>query len=212
MQSVKGQQMIKSISPIYKSLGIEESVYEAVGSEFDSVNNIIDDIMLQLFPQTATWGLKYWEQRLGFETNLNEDIDMRRKKVIVKMQTRWPITPKAMATIINTFTDANVQIFENVAPYIFEVDLISQKGFPNDLENVYKTVKRIKPSHLGVKYKLISKTNMNLYYAATTISGEKVRVYPWQPRKIQSSGNIDVAMSSARDIEKVSIYPKKEAK
>lgn len=178
MKSLKGQKMINSISPVYTNSAIEQAVYEAIGSEFDNIDNIINEILQQFFPQTATWGLIFWEQRLGIKVNLNEILEKRRKKVIVKLQTRWPMTPLNMANIIKSYTSADVHITENIAPYTFEVDLLSNNGFPEKLNDLYKTVKRIKPSHQSAEYKLISATNSKFYCATTLISGEIVTVYP----------------------------------
>ncbi|BAH06755.1 YmfQ family protein [Clostridium kluyveri] len=208
MESPRGQQMIKYISPDSQSSAIEQSIYEAIGSEFDNTDSIIDEILKQFFPQTATWGLTWWEKRLGLLTNLSEDIEKRRKKVIVKLQTRWPMTPLNMAKIISTYTNASVHITENVAPYTFQVDLLSSSGFPEDLVELYKTVKRIKPSHQSVKYKMTSVTNMNIYYAAASISGETITVYPWTPREIESRGKINVATAVANNTETITVYPK----
>ncbi|WP_446897410.1 YmfQ family protein [Clostridium sp. LBM24168] len=208
MQSLKGRQMMQYISPALHDSKIEQAIYEAIGSEFDSLEEAVADVKLQLFPQTATWGLAWWEKRLGLQTNLSEDLEKRRKKVIVKLQTRWPMTPLNMANIISTYTSADVHIIENVAPYTFEVDLLSNNGFPEDLIDLYKTVKRIKPSHEGVRYKLTSITNMNIYYAAASISGETITVYPWTPKSIESRGTINLATASANNTETISVYPK----
>lgn len=208
MQSLKGSQMMEYISPALHDSKIEQAVYEAIGSEFDSLENIIEDIKLQLFPQTATWGLTWWEKRLGLQTNSSEDMEKRREKVIIKLQTRWPMTPLNMANIISTYTSTKVVIIENVAPYTFEVDLLSNNGFPEDLVDLYKTVKRIKPSHEAVKYKLTSITNMNIYYAAASIAGETITVYPWTPKSIESRGTINIATASSNNIETTTVYPK----
>lgn len=208
MQSLKGGQMIEHISPVLHNSTIEQAIYEAIGSEFDNLDETVADVKLQLFPQTATWGLAWWEKRLGLQTNLNEDIEKRRKKVIVKLQTRWPMTPLNMANIISTYTSADVHIIENVAPYTFEVDLLSNNGFPQDLVDLYKTVKRIKPSHEGVRYKLTSITSTNIYYAAASIAGETISVYPWTPKSIESRGKINLATASANNTETISVYPK----
>ena len=48
-----------------------------------------DEILRQLHPQTADrWGLTIWEKRLKLVTNLNEDIEKRRRKVITNIQAK----------------------------------------------------------------------------------------------------------------------------
>ncbi|ASN68299.1 putative XkdT-related protein [uncultured Caudovirales phage] len=210
LMSPKGKKMLQSISPIYTKSKIEQAICEAIGYELDSSDELVDEILLQFFPQTATWGLEFWEQRNNLSTNLNEDIEARRAKIIAKMQTRYPINPLTMATILQRYTGADINIIENIAPYTFEVKLTGRQGFPKSLENLYKTVNRIKPSHLSVAYKLIVLTESNLYMGATSFSGETITVYPWMPREISTKGKIDIAMAGIKNTETATVYPRRE--
>ncbi|WP_206152098.1 YmfQ family protein [Clostridium cochlearium] len=210
--SPKGKELISYVSPIYQDSIIEKAIYEAIGQEFDSADELAHEVLLQLFPQTATWGLVFWEQRVGLATNTNEDIKRRRKKVIAKMQTRYPINPKNMAMILKNYTGADILITENISPYTFEVKLTGREGFPKSLEDLYKTVKKIKPSHTSARYKLISIAESKFHIGATTLCGENITVYPWSPKDITSLGKVNVAMGSNTGLENITIYPKKEMK
>lgn len=139
--------MISYVSPIYQHSKIEQAIYEAIGYEFDNADKLSKEVSLQLFPQTATWGLVFWEQRVGLATNLSEDIKKRRRKIIAKMQTRYPINPKNMAMILKNYTAADILITENVAPYTFKV--ISKVDDILDNRNLVYIVNKIKPSHLN---------------------------------------------------------------
>lgn len=210
IKSQKGKELISYISPIYANSKIMQAIFEAIGSEWDNANEISEDILNQLFPQTATWGLSIWEQRLGLITNVTEDLERRRGKVIAKLQTKYPITPKNMAMILKNYTGADISITEGVAPYAFEIKLLGREGFPKSLEDLYKEVKRIKPSHLSVMYKLIVLTESNLYMGATSFSGETITVYPWMPREISTKGKIDIAMAGIKNTETATVYPRRE--
>ncbi len=71
--SKKGREMLLTLSPIYEQSIIMQSLYEAIGSEFDNLELLNKEIELQLFPQSATWGLSFWENRVGLATNLDEE-------------------------------------------------------------------------------------------------------------------------------------------
>lgn len=47
-----------------------------------------DDLLLQLDPCTATWGLDYWEAAQGITTARHLDLDLRRRQVVAKLQGR----------------------------------------------------------------------------------------------------------------------------
>lgn len=207
--SPKGKEMISYISPVYQNSKIEQAIYEAIGSEWDSADELSQEVLLQLHPQTATWGLVFWEQRLGLPTNINEDIE-RRRKVIAKRQSKNIINPERMAIILKNYTGADIKVIENVAPCVFEVKLIGKEGFPKSLDDLYKEVKRIKPSHMSVRYKLISITQSKFYIGATTLCGEEISVYPWSPKEIESKGKVNIAISNNMGLETITLYPKKE--
>lgn len=206
--SPKGKEMIQQITPMYQKSIIEQAIYESIGQEFDNAEELAQEVLLQLFPQTATWGLIFWEQRLGLPTNTNEDIERRRKKVIAKQQSKNIINPERMAIILKNYTGADILITENIAPYTFEIKLTGREGFPKSLEDLYKEVRRIKPSHLSVRYKLIALTESNLYVGATSFTGETITVYPWTPNNIETTGKIEIALAQNAGLETITTYPK----
>ncbi|WP_414836252.1 YmfQ family protein [Clostridium sporogenes] len=202
--------MITYVSPIYEQSRVMQAIFEAIGYEWDVAEGLSHDMLKQFFPQTATWGLIYWEEAVSIVTNLTEGIERRRRKVIAKLQSRYAINPKRMALILKNYTGADVLITENIAPYTFEVKLTGREGFPKSLEDLYKEVKRIKPSHLAVRYKLISITQSKFYVGAATLCGEEIVVYPWSPKEIESKGKVNVAITNNTGVEKITLYPKKE--
>jgi len=210
LNSNNGKKMFDSISPVYKNSIIMKSLFEAIGMEFDTLDNLIEDVKLQLFPQTATWGLKYWEERCGLPTNADEPLQTRRNKVIAKLQSKHIMNPKRMAMVLQKYTGADIKVIENIAPYTFEIDLIGRTTFPKSLEQLYQTVRKIKPSHLAVNYKLISITNSNAYFGAVFQCGEEVSVYPWSQREIITKGKLNIGIGIGEGLEEVNLYPKKE--
>ncbi|MFL8801867.1 MULTISPECIES: YmfQ family protein, partial [unclassified Clostridioides] len=172
---------------MYEQSLIMNSIYEAIGSEFDNLELLNKEIELQLFPQSATWGLSFWENRVGLSTNLDEAIEARRRKVIAKLQSKYIMTPKRMSMILQSYTGANIKINENISPYTFGVELTSTQGFPRDLEDLYKRVNVIKPSHLSVSYKLVSLLKSKTYFAQTTIMSEEITVYPYSSKEVKAN-------------------------
>lgn len=200
--------MITYVSPIYEQSKVMQAIFEAIGYEWDVAESLADDILKQFFPQTATWGLIYWEEAVSIVTNLTEEIERRRRKVIAKLQSRYAINPKRMSLILKNYTGSDIEIIENIAPYTFEVKLTSREGFSKNLDDLYSEVKRIKPSHLSAIYKLIALTESNLYIGSTSFSGEIITVYPWTPNNIETTGNIEIALAQNAGLETITTYPK----
>jgi len=163
INSPKGKQMLTYISPVYSLIEVFKNLFEAIGSEWDDADSLADEVLLQLFPQTSTWGLIFWEQRLGLITNIDEPLERRRRKVIAKMQIKWPMTPERMAIIIKNFIGPELRINDG-KDYIFEAFLNTDNGEKANLEEIMKEINRLKPSHmsyyLGLKYEDNIKTNI----------------------------------------------------
>ncbi|MCR1391900.1 YmfQ family protein [Clostridioides difficile] len=206
--SKKGREMLLTLSPIYEQSIIMQSLYEAIGSEFDNLELLNKEIELQLFPQSATWGLEFWENRVGLSTNLDEAIETRRRKVIAKLQSKYIMTPKRMSMILQSYTGANIKINENISPYTFNVELTSTQGFPRDLEDLYKRVNVIKPSHLSVSYKLVSLLKSKTYFAQTTIMSEEITVYPYSSKEVKANVKAKFALAHNMSSEILTVYPK----
>ncbi|HBH1439115.1 TPA: YmfQ family protein [Clostridioides difficile] len=203
--SKKGREMLLTLSPIYEQSLVMNSIYEAIGSEFDNLELLNEEIELQLFPQSATWGLSFWENRVGLTTNIDEDIEIRRRKVIAKLQSKYIMTPKRMSMILQSYTGANIKINENISPYTFGVELTSTQGFPRDL---YKRVNVIKPSHLAVSYKLVSLLKSKTYFAQTAIMSEEITVYPYTSKEVKASVKAKFALANNISSETLTVYPR----
>lgn len=147
--SPKGSQMISTISPIYQQAKIMQAIFQSIGVEWDDIEKISDDILLQLFPQTATWGLRYWEELLKIPVNETISIERRRAVVMAKIKLRAPMTPERISNVIKSLVKGQaefVEVTENVEPHVFMV-LIGAKKSGIDYLDIYRTIKRIKPSH-----------------------------------------------------------------
>lgn len=158
IDSKKGNEMYLSVSPIYEQNEIIKSIFEAIGSEADNSIELADDILLQFFPQTATWGLDIWEQRLGLVTNYNETIERRRGMVLAKLQSNYSITPERMAYVIKSYTGVDTLIIEDVSPYVFRVEMAAKDVKLSVFTDI---INKIKPSHLGYEFSLNCNSVLN---------------------------------------------------
>ena len=57
--SESAKNMIASVSDgFYDNSYVGKWLYEVMGQEYDTAREIAEDLINQLFPETATWGLK----------------------------------------------------------------------------------------------------------------------------------------------------------
>ena len=153
--SPKCRKFLGYISPIYEQSVIMQAVMEAIGAEWDDVDRLTDEVFAQLFPQTATWGIVYWEMLLKIPVNKGLPIEQRRARVLSKMQTRWPVTKARMEQIVNQFVSSkDARIQERYADYSFDI-ILPFGGF--DYSEVTRLIEEVKPAHLAASYEARAK-------------------------------------------------------
>lgn len=185
-----------------------QALYAANGSELDKLDALSQDALAQCFIDTATWGLKYWEKFLEITSDETKAYDLRRSIIKAKLRSTGTVTTGMIQNVAESYENSTVDVIEHPENYSFDIKFITENGVTN-LNSLQNAIEEIKPAHLEVKYKIISMSKVNLYYGLALLSGETVSVYPWQVGKISAKGNINVAISGARNVEKASIYPRK---
>lgn len=210
IKSPKGRKFLGYISPIYEQSVIMQAVMEAIGAEWDDVDRLTDEVFAQLFPQTATWGIMYWEWLLGIPPNDSLSIEQRRTRVLTRMQTRWPMTKERMEQLVRTFSqDKQAFIREFFDQYRFEVLFSLTQSV--DLGTVYEVIEEAKPAHLG--YSLVARLRQGekrVFISSTLLAGEEITVYPWTAHELTSRGEIFIAAGYNTGVDNMTVYPKGE--
>lgn len=140
------KRMMTRISPIYDNSYVAKWIFEVMGTEIESVRSKYDELRLQAFPETATWGLAYWEQKYGIPVNESLDIETRRKNIISRMGYRAPANPCRIEKVVESICGRPTTVIENVEPYTFEV-IIGEGDTVFNYPEVIRRLKKIKPSH-----------------------------------------------------------------
>lgn len=117
------KRMISRVSPIYERSYVAKWLYEVMGREVDDAEIRFSELREQANPETATWALRYWEQRYGIETNENRSLAARRADIIARRGARAPMNPARVEAILSAMTGRAVHVEENVAPYTIRVDI-----------------------------------------------------------------------------------------
>lgn len=148
--------MMETVSPIYDRAYVAKWIYQVMGVEMDQAWDFFIELRLQIAPETATWGIDYWEQRFDIEPDESLTLEERRQRVIVKRSKRAPMNPARIEDIIGKLLNLETKVTENIAPYIFRVTSEEAGDEELSLELAYKTLKEIKPSHLGFELETVS--------------------------------------------------------
>lgn len=117
-----GNRMLDMVAPIYDRSKVALYLFQALGTVLQpEVDFVYGDFISQIFPQTATWGLKYWEDEFGVVTDETKSLEQRRAYLMSVMYKKYPMTPKRLEAIVTGITGYECEIVENVEPNTFLV-------------------------------------------------------------------------------------------
>lgn len=186
-----------SVSYEYGKIGINNSLYLSIDVSKGPVGSItlklyevdeapsMDELQTgrlvldhnfvsQIFLQTATWGLDYWEDEYGIIPDPSWDYEQRRQNLLATLRYTAPITPKKIADRISSLLSVPVTVNEK-SGNAFEIVL---HKLVLDHTKLYKTADRITPAHLIYNVRTEEEENSGLknYYKITTTETESASV------------------------------------
>lgn len=205
--SQSAQNMLATVTPgFYDQSYVGKWLYQVMGLEFDEAERLItEELPLQFFPETATWGLMYHELKWGLPVRDYLSYDERRKLIYEKRDQRAPMTPYRMETMLANVTGfwANIADIHDGGKYGYKV------SHPNTFIAVFvgdgslntKAVKRLldsaKQSH--TTYTIIDR--MDTVLDCTTLEqmllrniNIKAAVPFWRAALLDGSGYLDGSM------------------
>lgn len=169
--------MMSRISPIYDRSYVGKWIFEVMGADMGDVRLRFEELRAQAFPETATWGLMYWEQRYGLPVGSGlSDIEARRRRVLGRRKARAPMNPKRVEHILSELTGREVVVTENVADYTFGIE-IRPGDNAIDIGEAMRRLKQIKPSHQAYRLQVNFQTT-RVKVAALTETRLTVEVWP----------------------------------
>lgn len=185
--------------------------YEIQGSydkELEILLNVKQETFDQLFVDTATWGLDYWEKILCIETNSKLSYKTRRSNIKAKMRGRGTTTKQVLKSICEDYTKREADIKEFAKEFLLVLDIIINDCDYNTVVELDKFVNQIKPCHLYHKFMMNLISENKLYIGAVSLIGEEIAVYPWAIKEIESKGKYNVAIGTAEGNEEIMVYPR----
>lgn len=145
--------LTKYVPPfIYENNEIMQAIYKSQGEELGSLLYYLDDLTKQFFIDTATWGLTYWEEEYGIETNLNYSYEERREVIKAKKRGQGTCTKALIKSVAEAFSGGECKVIENTGPYQFTIKFIGVKGIPRNMQGLINAVDEIKPAHLVYEF------------------------------------------------------------
>ena len=175
LKSEAAQRIIDYVSDIYGESYVGLWLYQIIGVAIDDINNIINQLFDEIFPDRSQILLSYWEKEYGIIPNKYLSTEERHSNLTQKINSKKPMNPKRVEMLVEGICGGKCELIENIAPFTFEIRILSENKYIN-IRNVVDLVNEVKPAHLN--YKTVCTCRVNL--------GIKADCLPWKTFFIQT--------------------------
>ncbi|WP_238915105.1 YmfQ family protein [Clostridium sp. YIM B02555] len=145
--------LTKYVPPFVCQIHEMKALYDVQGKELGDLNYYISDLLKQCFIDTATWGLIFWEDEYGIETNLSLSYEQRREILKAKKRGQGTTTKAMLKNAAEAFSGGEVSIIEDNENYLFIIQFVGVKGIPQNMQAFMNMLEDIKPAHLTYNFK-----------------------------------------------------------
>lgn len=132
---------------------VANNICSPIDIEIIKAELLIAEYTKQFVISTATFTLSRYEEQYNLPINpLGITIEERRSRVKAKMRSQGAVTKQMIRNVINSWTNAEIDIIEDYANYSVTIKFIDTVGIPSNVNDIYKAIDEIKPAHLNFIY------------------------------------------------------------
>ncbi|WP_270851292.1 putative phage tail protein [Clostridium tertium] len=143
----KVEAILKQIPSFIKKDEIMREIYSIQGQTFNELDDKTRNTFEQLFIDTATWGLRRWEEMLGINVDLEKTDEDRRAIIKSKLIGSKTTTKELLLEFLGTFGYTDVALTENMPDFTQTFD-INHYLNTNTSKAMMETLRDIFPAHL----------------------------------------------------------------
>jgi len=145
--------LMRYLPHYYVSSTIMKAIQDAYAEELGQVYYFLNDFLKQfLTPETATWGLAFWEQELGLKTDISKSYEERREIIMSRLRGIGTIGRDVIKRAAETFSGGDVDVIEYPAEHRFVVKFVGTLGVPKNMASFIEMIEDLKPAHLTYSF------------------------------------------------------------
>jgi len=145
-------ELINYLPLFYRKIEQMKVIQGTLSIEVSKMKCIEKDVFMQGFVETATWGLKFFEEELGLPIEPNLSYEQRREMIKAKLRGTGTTTIKLIKNVAIAYSNGEVEVTEHNEHYYFEIKFIGTRGIPANMVGLKSILEEIKPAHLGINY------------------------------------------------------------
>lgn len=146
-----GDLMLDSVAPIYDNSALTLYTFQAFGIVLSKEFDFIPDLINQMFPQTATWGIALWEKEYGIIPDASKTIEQRRQYLLSVMYKKSPMTPYRIKQLVYSITGLENNVTEGTSPNTITIDIY---GYIPNLTELRTVLDKRLPAHINYVFNM----------------------------------------------------------
>lgn len=171
---------VKSIKSYVPAMFAEveplQSIYTASGTESGLLFEAIQDILNQMYVETATWGLESWENFFYLPVDKEEPLENRRSRLKTMLRGQGTTTKEMLESVCASFINGEVEVIEHPDDSVFKIKFVGKIGVPSNLDYIRATIDKIKPAHLEYEFIYV----YNVYAALEPFTHDHLSGYTYE--------------------------------
>lgn len=198
-------EMMAMVSPIYGNSYVMKWIMQVMAKPFSKAEDIVDALILEMFPETCTYTIDYWEMDYHIPHNSNLTLEERRTQLCNKIYYRRPMNPVRICSLIASTTGYPVKMIENTDDNTFEVDILTENA---EVSAIRSVINKVKQSHLTCDLCFVSDVSLMLRigYTPLKIYYRMCGTYPKTAHGL-SLGLPDIQISVGDDAVEMNFIP-----
>ncbi|WP_160688306.1 phage tail protein I [Clostridium sp. C2-6-12] len=196
-----------------------QALCEALTPHLEEINKLVEEVFIygridelseELIDELA------WQFHVDF---YDYTLPLDKKRALIKLSPKLHKikgTPQAVSDAVSAIFGRTVlkEWFEyGGKPYFFGLDIdVTETGASKEsIEKLDALINAYKNKRSWIEYiNIFLTTKAKTIYNTVLLAGEKITVYPYTPKDIESKGKVNIAIGQNVGIENVTLYPLKE--
>lgn len=151
--------MIERLPYYYRKSKIVDDLYNVITKSLNEIESNIELEDLRLFIAT-TDDFVLHEKDVGLSSIISDD-ETKRARVIARLCGDAVLTPVALIELISIYEKNGCTIKENCSEYTIVI-IFSEKGKPNNFNEIQEAVNEVIPAHIKAEYEFIKNTWLDI--------------------------------------------------
>lgn len=143
----------KRLDPRLDDMMLFHELTEAEAFEFDSLHEFHADVEKNMTVSgTTERRIDEKEAWFGIAPDASKPLDQRVSVLVSRMRSRGTTTPAFIKNVAQSFQYGDIDVIENVEPYVVKIVFKSIIGIPPNLDDFIEALEIVRPAHIQFIY------------------------------------------------------------